>query len=113
MLTVKNRYVTLRLLHTIMQLQRLTALFALLATLFAQAPLARACAVCLSGADGSGADAYDWSVLFLMATPYVVVGSIASYLVYAYRRAAVKKEHDAALKEAPFHLALDHKESDR
>ncbi|MGH7928662.1 MAG: hypothetical protein ACREQV_12795 [Candidatus Binatia bacterium] len=74
-------------------------------------PTARACAVCLSGAGGSVADAYDWSVLFLMATPYLVMGSIAGYLVYAYRRAAAKQEQEAAVGEAPVHLALDQKES--
>jgi hypothetical protein len=70
-------------------------------------PLAGACAVCLSGGDGAVADAYDWSVLFLMATPYLVMGSIAGYLVYAYRRGAAKKEQEVEPAEAPIHLALD------
>jgi hypothetical protein len=69
---------------------KIAASLMLLGGLLARSPLASACAVCLTGADGAVADAYDWSVLFLMATPYLVMGSIAAYLVYAYRRAAGK-----------------------
>jgi hypothetical protein len=111
-LTVKSRYVTLPLLHTMMRLRKFTALFVLLAASFARLPLARACAVCVSGAEGSAADAYGWSVLFLMATPYLVMGSIAGYLVYAYRRAAAKKQ-EAAQAETALHLSLGQKESGR
>jgi hypothetical protein len=95
-----------------MRSRRLTALFALLAGFFAKVTLARACAVCLTGADGAVADAYDWSVLFLMTTPYLVVGSIAACLVYAYRR-AVKRARDAATEEAPAQLAWNQKEIGR
>jgi hypothetical protein len=95
------------------QLPKLTALLALLAGLFSKLPVVHACAVCLTGADGAVADAYDWSVLFLMATPYTVIGSIAGYLVFAYRRASAKKELEGAAADAPVHLALDHKESGR
>jgi hypothetical protein len=99
-----------------MQPRKVTALLALLGALFAHLPVLHACAVCLTGADGAVADAYDWSVLFLMATPYLVIGSIAGYLVYAYRRAtanAAKEAQEAAAGEASIHLALDHKESGR
>jgi hypothetical protein len=92
---------------------KLTTLFVLPAVMFAHRPLVHACAVCLTGADGSVADAYDWSVLFLMATPYLVMGTIAGYLVYAYRRAAAKRERQAALEEAALNLAWDQKESGR
>jgi hypothetical protein len=90
---------------------KLTASFVLLAALFARLPLVSACAVCLTGANGSGAEAYDWSVLFLMATPYLVTGSIAAYIVCAYRRAAARKEHKAALDGASF--SLEPEESQR
>jgi hypothetical protein len=52
-------------------------------------PDLHACAVCLTGAasDDPTADAYNWSVLFLMAMPYTVVGSIGGWLFYNYRRA--------------------------
>jgi hypothetical protein len=96
-----------------MRSRKLAALLALLAGLFAKLPLVRACAVCLTGADGSVADAYDWSVLFLMTTPYLVVGSIGACLAYAYRRAAVKRARDAATEEAPMQLAWNQKESGR
>ena len=71
-----------------------------------------ACAVCLTGADDSGADAYNWSVAFLMATPYAVVGSIAGWLFYTYRRAAAKREQSEAT-EPLVHLAWNQKESER
>jgi hypothetical protein len=76
--------------------------------------VAHACAVCLTGA-GTGdplTEAFNWSVLFLMATPYAVVGSIAGWLFYAYRSAARKR--GLLNKEAPaLRLAWDDKESGR
>ena len=56
-----------------------------------RAPAVLACAVCVSGgANDPSADAYGWSVLFLMAAPYAVAGSVAGWLIYSYRRAALK-----------------------
>ena len=69
------------------------------------------CAVCLSGISGNDpvADAFNWSILFLMATPYTIVGSVAGWLAYAHRRAARKR--DAVKGKAPvLHLAWMHKE---
>jgi hypothetical protein len=51
-----------------------------------------ACSVCLTGAEDATAEAINASVLFLMATPYLVVGSIVGGLFLAYRRAAAKSE---------------------
>jgi hypothetical protein len=36
--------------------------------------IARACAVCITGAGDPSADAFNWSVLFLKATTYLVLG---------------------------------------
>ena len=88
-----------------------TSLLAGLAAALAPA-LACACAVCLTGDGDPTANAFNWSVLFLMATPYAVVGSIAGWLVYSYRRAAVKRDQDHATESA-LHLALSEKESGR
>jgi hypothetical protein len=52
------------------------------------ASISEACSVCLTGAEDATAEAINASVLFLMATPYVVVGSIVGGLFLAYRRAA-------------------------
>jgi Na+/H+ antiporter NhaB len=72
-----------------------------------------ACAVCLTGAAGDPvADAFSWSVLFLMATPYAVVGSIVGWLAYTYRRASAKREN-AAREKPLIQLAWNHKESGR
>lgn len=71
-----------------------------------------ACAVCLTGANDSVTDAFNWSVLFLMATPYAVVGSIAGWLFFVYRRAA--RAHKQLDHEGPeIKLAWNHKESGR
>jgi hypothetical protein len=51
-----------------------------------------ACAVCLSGDGEAVTEGYNASVLFLMATPYLVVASIAGGLVFAYRRALRRRE---------------------
>lgn len=59
--------------------------------------LAHACAVCLTGAgDDSVTEAFNMSVLFLMATPYAVVGGIVGCLIYVKRGKAVdvKTESD-------------------
>ena len=74
--------------------------------------LVHACAVCVSGLDGAAADAYDWSVFFLMSTPYLVVGAIAGCLVLAYRRAA-KKAQQAEAEALLIELAWEPKESGR
>jgi hypothetical protein len=73
---------------------------------------AHACAVCVTGAGDPTADAFNWSVLFLMAMPYLVVGSIGGGLFYSYRRAAAKREQ-AETAEPLVHLAGHEKESER
>jgi len=96
-----------------MKVEKIAASIALAWALLVHSPLLYACAVCLTGADGAVADAYDWSVLFLMTTPYLVVGSIAGCLVYAYRRAAANQSNDGAADQAPLHMAWNKKESGR
>jgi hypothetical protein len=56
----------------------------------------RACAVCLTGDRDATTDAFNWSVIFLMSAPYVVVSSIAGSLFYTYRRSAARRETEAA-----------------
>ena len=45
--------------------------------------VAQACAVCW----GSSGDSHrtDWALLFLMAMPFTIVGSIGGWLIYRYR----------------------------
>lgn len=73
---------------------------------------ADACAVCVTGAGDPTADAFNWSVLFLMAMPYLVVGSIGGGLFYTYRRTAAKREQ-AQTAEPLVHLTWNEKESGR
>jgi hypothetical protein len=74
--------------------------------------IAHACAVCITGAGDPSADAFNWSVLFLMATPYLVVGSIGGYLFYTYHRAARRKAQTETAQPL-VHLAWNQKESER
>lgn len=76
-----------------------------------QAASVFACAVCLSGTDHAITEGYNASVLFLMATPYVVGASIAAGLVFAYRRAV--KRRDAAEENSMVELAWKQEESSR
>lgn len=76
------------------------------------AALADACSVCVNGAGDPTADAFNWSVLFLMATPYTVVGSIAGWLFYKHRCADAKPNQDAG-REPVIDLAWNEKESAR
>jgi len=52
---------------------------------------ARACSVCFSGDDDAVTHAFNWSVGFLLAAPYVITGTIAGCLAVAYRKAAAKR----------------------
>lgn len=46
-----------------------------------------ACAVCV-GSSGNDpvTDAFNWSVLFMMATPYAIFGAIGGWIYYQHRR---------------------------
>jgi hypothetical protein len=49
--------------------------------------LAQSCAMCGSAlADDPLGRAFSWSVLFLMAAPYTIVGLAGAWLFYMYRR---------------------------
>jgi hypothetical protein len=56
--------------------------------------IAEACAVCLTAAGQNDplVNAFNWSILFLMAMPYAVLGSIGGWLFYVHRRAARKSK---------------------
>ena len=73
---------------------------------------AHACAVCVTGADNDPlTDAFNWSVIFLMATPYTIVGSIGAFLFYSHRRSVTKpREQSESATISP--LAWIRKESE-
>jgi hypothetical protein len=73
-----------------------------------QATRAFACAVCLSGADDKITHGYNASVLFLMATPYVVGACIAVGLIFAYRRACGREQSG---EDSPAQLEFKREES--
>lgn len=70
-----------------------------------------ACAVCFGGSSDSATDGYNASVLFLMATPYLVVGSIVGALIFTYRRA--RKRSEIADREAIVQLTWKQEDSGR
>lgn len=84
-----------------------------LALTFMLPALALACSVCLGGADGNDplTDAFNWSVLFLMAMPYATVGSIAGWIFY--RHCSARKQEIPETKTPVLHLAWNDKESGR
>jgi hypothetical protein len=87
--------------------------FAVIAmTLLPRAPQSWACAVCLSGSSDSVTDGYNTSVLFLMSTPYLVVGAIVGGLIFTYRRAQ-KRRAEAENGESTMTLAWKEEESRR
>ncbi len=63
------------------------------------------CAVWANGAsaDDAVSDAYNWSVLFLMAMPYVVMGSVAGWIFYFYRRGERRRKKRPAVRSAWIH----------
>jgi hypothetical protein len=70
-----------------------TKIVALAGVLLAAMPdIVRACSVCFTDGDAAVSRAFNWSIAFLMAAPYLVIGSIGGSLFYLYRRAASKSE---------------------
>ncbi len=70
----------------------------LLAALCLGPAVARACAVCGTGPGLAGdptARGFYWGLLFLMAMPFAVAGSIGAWLVYRYRRAGASRSRMA------------------
>ena len=54
--------------------------------------LAQGCAMCGTALkDDPTGRAISWSVLFLIAAPYTVVGLVGGYIFYSYRRAAADR----------------------
>lgn len=54
--------------------------------------LAQGCAMCGTALkDDPLGQAFGWSVLFLMAAPYTVVGVVGGYIFYAHRRPADRR----------------------
>jgi hypothetical protein len=65
------------------------AIAAVPALLLAADALAQSCAMCGSsfGENDPVSRAFSWSILFMMAAPYTIVGTIAAILFYLHRRA--------------------------
>ena len=93
-----------------MTTKRVFIVLASSAITLAQAASAVACAVCLSGADGGITEGYNASVLFLMATPYLVAASVALGLMIAYRRALKRQREE---ENSVTHLELNQEENSR
>ena len=66
---------------------------------------AQGCAMCRTAFDGQQADplsdAFDVSTLFLMATPYTVLGTVAVFFAFAARRRARRDVPDESEAEVP------------
>ena len=71
-----------------------------------------ACAVCFGGDGDALTEGFNASVLFLMATPYLVVGSIVAGLFFHCRGARKKPENSAAI-EPVAHLAWNQEDGGR
>ena len=90
----------------------LSILIAVLGLLAYFPAAASACAVCWAGDGGPADNAFNWSVLFLMAAPYTVVGSIAAGLFLAYRRSAANPAKTKSV-EPLVHLTLNPEDGGR
>jgi len=63
--------------------------------------LAQGCAMCKTALDGPmdpTTEAFNVSSLFLMATPYTVVGTIGDWMYFSARRGDRDSEHDTELE---------------
>jgi hypothetical protein len=73
----------------------------------------RACSVCFTDGDDAVSRAFNWSIAFLMAAPYLVVGSIGGSLFYFYRRAVKKTRTERGSNHPVAPLAWNQEESGR
>jgi hypothetical protein len=67
---------------------------------------AKACAVCGTGPGVAGdptARGFYWGILFLMAMPFAITGSIGAWLVYRYWRASAGRWRKALGAASPTH----------
>jgi len=56
---------------------------------------AQSCAMCGSAlANDPLGRAFSWSILFMMATPYTVIGAAGAWLYYMHRRAPGRRRGD-------------------
>jgi hypothetical protein len=64
---------------------------------------AHACSVCWDlSSDDLSSRAMNWSILFLMAMPFTIVGSIGGWLVYKYRHSSkVERQRPASGRPLP------------
>src|ERR687891_3023812 len=100
------RYDTFRLLES-MKARIFTWFLSCVTAAMMIPPVTLACAVCVPGVNDPVADAFNWSVLFLMVMPYLVVGSIAGGFFFAHRRGG---EGEGAGTAPPVdHLGLEPK----
>jgi hypothetical protein len=90
----------------------LSVVFTIATALLARAAASWACSVCLSGGSDAAIDGYNASVLFLMATPYLVGGSIVGGLIFTYRR-ALKRSKSAEEEAAIMQLTWNQEDSGR
>jgi heme/copper-type cytochrome/quinol oxidase subunit 2 len=72
-----------------------------------------ACSVCFADGDDAVSQAFNWSIAFLMAAPYLVVGSIGGCLFYFYRRAASSRARAEESDQPVVHLAWNQEENGR
>jgi hypothetical protein len=76
-----------------------------LTTVVPAAVRAQGCAMCRTAFDGQQADplseAFNVSTLFLMATPYTVIGTVAVFFLFAARRRARRGAPDEPEAEIP------------
>jgi hypothetical protein len=78
------------------------AIFFVLAVAVLLSPaLANACPGCTAAMNGSVSRGFNSSILFMMAMPFLVVGSIAAGLIYTYRRGALTSSDDNQLSDQP------------
>jgi hypothetical protein len=91
-----------------------TKILAIAGLLLAAMPnIARACSVCFADGDDAVSRAFNWSIAFLMAAPYLVIGSIGGSLFYFYRRAVRKTGAQKGSNQAVAPLAWNQEESRR
>lgn len=85
------------------------------AALLATAAQSWACSVCFTGTGDAVTDGFNASVLFLMSTPYLVIGSIVGAVIVSYRRALKLRERtDSIEAQAPIaELAWQQEENSR
>ncbi|UUO08060.1 hypothetical protein M4951_07015 [Blastopirellula sp. J2-11] len=88
--------------YRLMKSHLASMMLAIAVVLIVQVSIAQACPTCKSGFGERYVNAYGWSIIFMMAMPFTLVGAFAAYVFWSIRTksaAAIAAGSDESVAE--------------